>query len=282
MTTSKKNTSVKKKKKISIEVDENDFTYEDDISEMPEIDFDALASLIEEIDDIPVYPKVLVFGEQGAGKTTFMGTMPKPVLILDCNERGTMSIRGKGHKRIKIRSAEDLENIYWYLYTQKHPFKSLGIDTTTLMGDIVMTGVKKADGHEGLPQRKHWGESVAVQKDLLMRFRNLPMNVTFAAQLKRMDEDSLEDDESKSKVPMLSPAVRAVLGAAVDVIGYMYVKEVEKEVKGKLKSSYQYRMRIGPSSDILTKVRTIKEVQYPAILVNPTFDKIFGILTKEE
>lgn len=275
-------TKSKKRTKPVIEVDPNEMTYEDDISEMGDIDFSAVERMIEEIDDIPVYLKILGFGEQGTGKTSIIGTMPPPVLILDCNERGTMSVRGKGHKRIKIRSYEDLENIYWYLATQKHPFKSLGIDTTTQMADICMAGILKADGHEGMPHKGHWGQSVQLQKNILIRFRNLPMHVMFTAQLKRLNEDDLMDEDEKTKVPMMSPAVRGILGAAVDIIGYTYIKEVEKEVKGKLRTTYQYRMRIGPSSEILTKVRTRPEIKYPAILVNPTFDKLFEIATKEE
>jgi len=269
----------KKKVKPIITVDPDEFTYDDDISEMGEIDFDSVVGMIEEIDDIPLYPKILIFGEQGTGKTTFLGTLPRPLLVLDCNERGTMSIRGKGHKRIKVRNHQDLENIYWYLATQKHPFKSLAIDTTTQMADIVMAHVLREDGHEGIPHKGHWGGSTQLQKTLLIRFRNLPMPVAFAAQLKRLNEDDLEDDE-KNKVPMMSPAVRAILGAAVDVIGYTYIKEVDSTVKGKLVTKYSYRMRIGPSSEILTKVRTIKEVKYPAVLEDPTFDRVFKILQK--
>jgi hypothetical protein len=145
-----------------------------------------------------------------------------------------------------------------------------------------MSKVLQDDDFTGLPIRKHWGQSTSLQKTWWIRFRNLDMHVIFICQLKRIDEEDLDDDEEYTKVPMLSPAVRAVLGAAVGIIGYMYHKEVEKEVKGKKKRYTSYRMRIGPHSEILTKVRVPKNIKYPAVIENPTFDKLFEILTKEE
>lgn len=275
--------SKSKKTKPKVVVDPHEFLEENLDDEMPnDLDFEALEKVIEEIDDLPVFVKALIYGHQGSGKTTFGGTGPVPVIFLDCNERGTLSVRGQGHKRVRITNLDQLQTIFWYLYAGKHQFKTVVLDTTTMMADIVMSQVLKDDGHEGPPHKNHWGDSTAIQRDLLLKFRNLPMNVIFLAQLKRLNEDDLSDEEEKSRVPLMSPAVREMLCAAVDVIGYTYVKEVEKEIKGKLKTQYQYRMRIGPSSTFLTKIRTKREVKYPAVLVDPTFNKVRDILLKEE
>lgn len=243
-------------------------------------DLDGIESRIVDIDEQPLYLKALFYGDQGTGKTTTAATFPG-VLFLDCNEKGTMSIRGSGHKVILIERWEDLEAAYWYLATRKHPFKTVVIDTATQAVDLGMARVLELDGHEGLPIKKHWGQLTQLAKATFINFRNLPMHVVFLAQLKRLDEDELSDDESYTKVPMISPAIRASLGGAVDVIGYTFIKEVtETDKKGREKVSYSYRMRIGPSSTILTKIRARKGVSYPAVLKDPSFAKIMEIITK--
>lgn len=249
---------------------------------VPGISPDEIALKIMDIDEQPLYLKALFYGEQGTGKTTTAATAPGPVLFLDCNERGTLSIRGSGHKVILIQEWDELEAVYWYLATRKHPFKTVVIDTVTQALDLGMAKVLSLDGHEGLPIRKHWGQLTQMAKTWLINFRNLPMHVIFLAQLKRVDEDEMAEEESYTKVPMMSPAIRACLGGAVDVIGYTYIKEVtETDKKGREKVEYSYRMRIGPSSTILTKIRARKGVSYPAVLKNPTFDKLMEIITKE-
>lgn len=254
----------------------------EDIEEMgDDIDLSRIDSMIEDIDDLPVYLKVLDFGEQGSGKTTLIGTFPKPI-VLDCNEEGTKSIRGLGHKRVKIRSWNDFMTVYWYLKTRPHPFLTVGVDTTSNLADIAMSEVLALDEHNGLPIKKHWGMMTGLLRNGLILMRNLPMHVIFTAQMKRLDEEDIDDEDTKLIIPSLSPAVLKSIGAAVDVIGYSHVKEVEKEVNGKYKSLFEYRMRIGPHSTILTKVRTEKGVKYPAVLRDPTFDKLFEIVMKKK
>jgi hypothetical protein len=273
---SKKKTKVKEERPLEQILDDEGIEEMDD-----SIDLDAIEGMIEDIDDLPLYLKILVYGDQGTGKTTFAGTAPN-VAFVDCNEEGTFSVRGQGHKRFKVRKWDTIEGIYWYLKTREHQFKTVVIDTTTQGADLAMNKVLEDDDFTGLPIRKHWGQSTSLQKTWWIRFRNLDMHVIFICQLKRIDEEDLDDDDGYTKVPMLSPAVRSSLGAAVGIIGYMYHKEVEKEMKGGKKKRYtSYRMRIGPHPEILTKVRLPKHIKYPAVIEDPTFDKLFEIITKE-
>lgn len=261
-----------KKRDVSVVLDDTGFS-----AANLDIDLETIHGMIEDIDDLPLYLKILIFGEQGTGKTTCGGTMPGPILFVDCNEEGTKSVRGTNSKRIRIRTWEQFEGIYWYLRTQKHPFKSVVIDTTTQLADIGMSHVLEEDDHRGLPIRKHWGQLTQLMKTWLINFRNLDMHVMFIAQVRRLDEEDLNDDETYTRVPMMSPAVRGALGAGVDIIGYTFHKQIEKEVKGKTITRTSYRMRIGPHEEILTKVRVPKGVKYPALLEDPTFDKLFEI-----
>jgi hypothetical protein len=69
-------------------------------------------------------------------------------------------------------------------------------------------------------------------KTQITNYRNLPMNVIFTA-LTRRNIVGEEEMEGESFVgPACSPSVSSHLEAAVDVIGYLYKREVMVKVKG--------------------------------------------------
>ena len=268
------------------DIDLDDLDFQDDAVEKEAtvgVAVESIADMIKDVDKQPVHAKLLIYGEQGTGKTTFAGTAEGPILFVDCNERGTASIRGQGHKVINISDADQFESLYWYLASGEHPFKTVVIDTVSNMMDIAMQKVLDLDEWEGLPIRKHWGQLTQWGKTWFINYRNLPMHVIFLAQLRRIDEEDAGIDDDYTRVPMLSPAVRAALGAAVDCIGYTYIKSVVgKDKKGNERLAWSYRLRIGPSNTVLTKMRTAKGVKYKVALRNPEFKDIVAILKKGE
>src|SRR5690554_76072 len=59
---------------------------------------------------------MVVYGRSGTGKTTFIGTMPKPLLVLDINDRGTASIKAQPDTYVmEVTSWDEVEEVYWYL-----------------------------------------------------------------------------------------------------------------------------------------------------------------------
>lgn len=277
-------TSKKKKKASSKKPKEFDTQY-DHYSAPVDIDLEEIEAMIESIDDSTEFCKILIHGPQGTGKTTIAGTHPERTIFIDCNERGTKSVRGLTKEGMKFpaRSWDDIEGIFWYLATKKHPYKHVVIDTTTNGADLAMAKVLEMDGHEGLPIKKHWGQSTQLQKKMWLAFRNLPMDVTFLCQTKTKDEEDLEEDETVTKVPAISPSVSALLEAAVDMIGFTFIKEsISTDKKGREKKDYKFCLRIGPSSTIRTKARVPKGTTYPHVLVNPEYKDLRSILLNEE
>ena len=141
----------------------------------------------------------------------------------------------------------------------------------------------EVDEWEGLPIRKHWGQLTQWGKTWFINYRNLPMHVIFLAQLR----ESMKKMQRLMMTTLVYPCyhllLEAALGAAVDCIGYTYIKSVVgKDKKGNERLAWSYRLRIGPSNTILTKMRTAKGVKYKATLRNPEFKDIVAILKKGE
>lgn len=241
-----------------------------------------------DFDEEPLFLSILGYGKNGRGKTTFAGTMPGPIALLDFNERGTLSLRGKGVKGWRIEEWEKIEQVYWYLHSGDHPFKSLVWDTGTQAADVALAHVMGVAGEFDtdsgkLVTRQDWGNMSKEVKFWLTKFRNLEMHKMFLFQEKSLDEDDVEDGDSLV-VPMISPAVRAVACAAVDIIARfeLYDKKVVtgKGDKKKVEKVPTYRIRIGPDTRYQTKFRTPDGVKLPVKFIDdPSYDKLMELYT---
>jgi hypothetical protein len=83
-----------------------------------------------------------------------------------------------------------------------------------------------------MPTRQLWNKVSQLMKTQITNYRNLPMNVVFTA-LTRRNTVGEEDEEGESFIgPAVSPSIGSHLEAAVDVIGYLYKREVMVKVRG--------------------------------------------------
>lgn len=252
----------------------------------------GIADRILPVADVPINIKMLAYGRSGTGKTTFTGTAPKPMLVLDMKEEGTTSIRKqKDTFVLPIETWEDIEEIYWYLKNNPDKYKTVVIDTVTQMQDIAL---KHCRGDStGLITRQTWGTISGLMKTWLMYFRDLPMNVIFTAQDKQFEVEEFEDtgDIFPEVGPFLMPSVAKILTAAVGFIGQTFIREYEKEVpikgqknKTKTKIIKEFCMRVGPHARYLTKFRrdhTASDREIPSFIPNPTFEKILEFVEED-
>src|SRR5690606_3846496 len=129
--------------------------------------FEILNELID-FDQEELYLSLVGYGKQGRGKTTFAGTMPNP-LIIDSNERGTLSVRGKGMKGIRVEDWEKVEQIYWFLHSGEHDFQSVIWDTGTQAADVCLEWVMGIQSQYNtsagiLVTRQDWGNMAKHMK----------------------------------------------------------------------------------------------------------------------
>lgn len=247
------------------------------------MDFSEFTDGIQDITlETEEYIKALFYGPNGTGKTTIAGTFPGPRLILDINERGTRALAGTVDSKKRFIDTFDMfQMAYWFLKSGNHPFKTVVLDNVTTLQELAMKFVmgKEADFDASkdmdMPTKRDWGGLSQVMKRWLIDFRNLPMNVVFIAQEKKTNDDDLESDEV-SVFPQVSGSVRAILGAAVDVIGRTYTTEtVDEEGKSHLK----FCMRILPNSRYMAKVRLPIGAVAPPSIVNPNYAALQKIMS---
>lgn len=233
---------------------------------------DLAESKIMGVEESFEYLKLLAYGKNGVGKTRLGASGPRP-LIIDCNERGTLSIRNfEGAKRMPVDTWTDIDIAFWYLARGTHDFDTVVIDTISSLAQLCMRFVLGDEASRDptmdpmMPSKREWGKVGELMRTVILNFRNLDMHVVFLAQERRGFGD--EDDEAPEVFPDVSPSIRSTLTASVDIIGYMYHKEVvPKKGENKGKTVPGYRMRIGPSDRYVTKDRS--EAGLPGILPLP-------------
>lgn len=253
----------------------------------------SLESRIVPVGEMSDWLSLAVYGRSGTGKTTFAGTAPKPLLILDVNDRGTISVKGQPETYVlSIEKWEDFEEVYWYLKSGNHNFQSVVIDTLTQLQDLAIRQVVGEGSSDTVISRRAWGTVSALMKTWILNFRDLSLCKIFICQdrLTTSDDENDTDPEmiAPEVGPALSPSVARTLNAAVDVIGQTFIRErltTVKTKKGGEKSKVvvEYCMRIGPHARYLTKIRRAKPgTKLPPVVSGPTFDKILKLVRGEE
>jgi phage nucleotide-binding protein len=226
----------------------------------------------------------LFYGPNGTGKTTVSGTFPGHVLVLDVNEKGTKVLASdKGGKDKRwIDTFEMFVQAYWYLRSGKHPYRTVVIDNITTLQEVAMKYIMNKEAEfdlskdKDMPTKRDWGGLSQVLKTWLINFRNLPMNVVFIAQEKRDKDEDLESDEA-SVYPQVTPSVKAILCASVDVIGRTFVSE--STVEGKIVT--KFCMRLAPGPKYIAKIRVPEGAEFPKAISNPSYDKLKKIMDGE-
>lgn len=237
----------------------------------------------------------VIYGPSGTGKTTLAGDFPKPLLLLDFNDRGTDSISDiEGIEVASIETWEDLEEWFTYLLENPDEFKSVAFDTVTEMQSLCVKTVlkkKKKDssraGDWGTMSQREWGDVSAKMKQTIIEWRDLPLEVVFIAQQRAFNVGDDTDDSEQMIIPevgpRLSPSVKDALNAAVDVIGSTFIRlrVIKKKLEGgktKEIEKKEYCLRIGPNPVYISKIRKPKSVELPGFLVDPSYDEIQSII----
>src|SRR5215831_424604 len=111
----------------------------------PSVSIDKIRSRVEgkitKASDLPLNLAVVVYGRPKVGKTRFCASAPN-VLLIDCDEKGTDSTRDDlDPSVIRIQTWSEINDIYWYLQSGEHDFKSVAIDTVSGLQTLAMNFV---------------------------------------------------------------------------------------------------------------------------------------------
>jgi hypothetical protein len=235
-----------------------------------------------------------IYGRSGAGKTTFCGTFPTPMLYLNIRDKGTDSIADiKGIQVADVIEWDDFEDIHLALRKDPKAFKTIVFDTVTQMQGMaqehVLTRKKKSTaslGDWGTMTMREWADVSAMMKEKITIFRDLPAEVVFIAQERVRNN---KDDEGEESVltpevgPALSPAIASHLNASVSIIGNMFVEMKHKTIKDEKKKKsidrveFRHKLRLSPHAIYLTKVRKSKTIDVGDI-EDPTYQDVVDVL----
>ena len=245
-------------------------------------EFGSIVSRIQPIHERETFLAMLIYGRSGTGKTAFASTFPKPALLMDVREKGSDTVaQVAGIDLVQVDTWEEFEQLYWYLISGKHQYKTVMIDQISQLQDLAMEKVRRDEGKQptDLISKRDWGAISGMMKTWLFNYRDLidrEMHVCMCAHERASSgEEAIEDQIDPSIGPRLMPSVASSVNGAVSIIGNTFIRE--RFVGTERTRMVEYCMRIGPHAYYTTKVRTPVGVETPDVIVNPTFDKAMKI-----
>ena len=129
--------------------------------------------------------KVLVYGQAGAGKTSLIPTMPKPVIL--SAEGGLLSIAGSDIPFIEVTDMAALSEAYKWLAgsDEARAFESVALDSISEIAEVCL-GNEKAKAKD---PRQAYGEMQTTMAEAIRSFRDLPKHVLMTAKLEKSQDE---------------------------------------------------------------------------------------------
>lgn len=132
--------------------------------------------------------KTIVFGKSGIGKTTLLGTAPRPI-ILSC-ESGLLSLKGQDIPYIEINTVHDIYEAYEYLVNGEggEMYDTICLDSISEIAEVMLAELKKISKDP----RQAYGTLADEMGELIRNFRDIKgKNVVFSAkQVRRTDDNT--------------------------------------------------------------------------------------------
>lgn len=130
--------------------------------------------------------KVLVYGQAGAGKTSLIKTLPKPIVL--SAEGGLLSIQDADLPFIEIDTPQTLREVYEWLTSSKEAaqFESVALDSISEIGEVLLSSEKA----KTKDPRLAYGAMMDQVGCLIRLFRDLPgKHVYMSAKLEKMQDE---------------------------------------------------------------------------------------------
>jgi AAA domain len=239
----------------------------------------------------------LIYGRPGSGKTFLAATAQKSKLMNDMlyisAEAGASTIRQVDPSIMIIPDPDVAGSVNWeqllaiydeldrqcYNTTTGCDFRTVTIDTGTELQKINMTWVMDQtlaahpDRDPDVPALHDWGKSTNSMRSIIRKFRDLPLNFIFICH-------EQEDRDNKGllwKKPDLPGKLANQAAAFFDQVMYLYTKQVTGGDETK-STDIKRILMTGALEGFVTKDRS---GNLPLLMVDPTMDKLFQLITKD-
>lgn len=234
------------------------------------------------INELPNGKLVVTYGRSGSGKTWFGGTFPKPLLVLKIGDDGGNTIKKVDDVFvIEINSIGKLKQALKDL-EKDDTYETVFVDTFSLIvnewKDENITSKKKKMTQQA------WGDLLSDTEECIRLAHKLSQGKWVILSCHEVT-DTIEGMEDE-----LLPDVRASVskGARTYLEGManygIHTVKIQKEIENKKTGEYETKVRfaadIGPNPFYWTKLQVDPEVKVPKRIINPTFDKLMGVIEK--
>ena len=129
--------------------------------------------------------KLLVYGQAGAGKTSLIPTLPKPIIL--SAEGGLLSISGHDIPFVEVTSMDALREAYSWLLSsdEAKQFDSVALDSISEIAEVCLSKEKSI----AKDPRQAYGEMQTTMAELIRSFRDLPKHVLMTAKLEKAQDE---------------------------------------------------------------------------------------------
>lgn len=209
--------------------------------------------------------KVLVYGPAGMGKTVLCSTAPAPFII--SAEGGELSLRGFQIPMAKVKTVEDIQQIYHWLTTDpsSQQFQTICLDSLSEIAEVVLNNAKR----QVKDPRQAYGELMEKMETLIRLFRDLPgRNVYMSAKM----------EPSKDELTGIVKYGPSMPGAKLGSKLPYYFDEVFRLGVNKTPSGEQYRfLQTQPDLQFEAKDRSGALASMEPPHLGAIFNKIMGV-----
>jgi hypothetical protein len=214
----------------------------------------------------------LLVGDGGTHKTFFIGTCPQPSYTFDLDNgfaihQGRADMDFDRYKELSFGQKLQpwhIEQGGWYEWGMAWPaiiaklneigramdtgtnkYKTIGVDSLTLLVDCASTYIKKGNAKPDNPTgefkdgRQFWGVFLNLMSELFGQFSAWPVMKVLTAHIKRDENLTLGTTE---KLPLVSGQFAGKVGVYFDEVYYTEVKtETDTKVPGGKKETFTFR-----------------------------------------
>lgn len=189
----------------------------------------------------------IIYADPGVGKTTLATTLPADETLIINTEAGLGPVLGKGHTVFNLHGEQidQLDELYRYLRTQKHPFKYVVVDNVSELEQWFILSLTKKRNKE-FTEIKEYGDAAFKMREMLHLFRDLvyqDITVVFNAWEFPLEIRNNDGVVITKTFPKLSKSVSPQACGIVDAVGHLEVHT---------KSNKRW-LRFGPSDQYVTK-----------------------------
>lgn len=187
---------------------------------------------------------IIVYADPGAGKTTLASTLPAGETLIINTEAGLGPLLGTNHVVFDLHgeNVDQVEELYKYLRTEKHPFKYVVLDNISELEQWVLLSLTQRRGKE-FTEIKEYGDAAFKMREYLHLFRDLVYNdicVIFNAWEFLLDVKQESGIIITKTFPKLAKRLAPEACGIVDVVAHLEVHEKSNKRWLKLGSSSQY------------------------------------------